>query len=165
MSQEQCNIWSWFLVLLCKIISPSLFFIVLKFSFFGAVRGVKGNIIARLLSKHFCLQLFFAKDWVFLLFALITISMKCSQGGHQSEIPWVLSLHIAGKFISNTLIVCIGVSTPLRKNTTPSMLPNRAPLIKSTNCPSPLFFRQSSLYIGFLWPTLKVGSFSEPPKY
>ena len=146
MSQEQCNIWSWFLVLLCKIISPSLFFIVLKFSFFWAVRGVKGNIIAKLLSKHFCLQLFFAKDWVFLLFALITISMKCSQGGRQSEIPWVLGLHIAGKFISDTLIVCIGVSTPLRKNTTPSMLP-KGPLSLNQQTVLAPFFLGNPPYI------------------
>ena len=163
MSQEQCNILSWFLVLLCKIISPSLFFIVLKFSFFWDVRGVKGNIIARLLSKHFCLQLFFAKDWVFLLFALITISMKCSQGGHQSEIPWVLSLHIAGKFISDTHSVHWGINPPPQKYH-PLYVAKRPPFIKSTNCPRPLFFRQSPLYIGFLWPTRKVGSFSEPPK-
>ena len=33
--------------------------------------------------------------------------MKCFQGGHESEI----FLHIAGKFISDTVIVCIRVST------------------------------------------------------
>ena len=138
MSQEQCNIWSWFLVLLCKIISPSLFFIVLKFSFFGAVRGVKGNIIAKLLSKHFCLQLFFAKDWVFLLFALITISMKCSQGGHQSEIPWVLGLHIDGKFISDTLIVCIGVSTPPPQKYHPLYVAKPPPSLNQQTVQTPL---------------------------
>ena len=31
--------------------------------------AVKKNIILRLLSKHFCLQSFFRKDWVSLLFA------------------------------------------------------------------------------------------------
>ena len=41
------------------------------------------------------------------------------------------------------------------------------PPLKSANCPSPPFFRQSPpFYIGFSWaPGLKVGFFSEPPKY
>ena len=57
-----------------------------------------------------------------------------------------------------------GINPPL-KNTTPlSFFP--APL-KSTNSPSSLpgFLGNPSLYIGLSWPPLKVGSFSEPPKY
>ena len=40
------------------------------------------------------------------------------------------------------------------KNTIPSFLPS--PPLKSANCPSPSFFRQSSLYIGFCWTPLKL---------
>ena len=39
-SQQQYSIWSWFLVHLCKMmISPGVFFIFLKFSFFGLLWG------------------------------------------------------------------------------------------------------------------------------
>ena len=53
-------------------------------------------------------------------------------------------------------IVCIGVSTPLFLAKTP---------FKSANCPSPLLFRQSPLYMVFREPPLKVRLFSESPKY
>ena len=46
---------------------------------------------------------FFAKDWVSLLFAKLTIFMRCSHGGHQNENFWSYGLQIAGKFISDTL--------------------------------------------------------------
>ena len=60
--QEQCNIWSWFLVHLCKTISHCF-----EVFIFCAVRRVKGKSIARLLLDKrlkFCPQLFFAKYWV-----------------------------------------------------------------------------------------------------
>ena len=65
---------------------------------------------------------------------------------------------------SNRFIVCIGVSTPLKK--TPPSLSCQAPL-KSANYP---LFRQSQLYIGFSWnppplPPVKLGLSHEPPKY
>ena len=40
---------------------------------------------ARVLSKHFCLQPFFPKDSVSLLFAQLTISMRCFHGWHQRK--------------------------------------------------------------------------------
>ena len=60
--QEKCNIWSWFLVHLCKTISHRF-----EVFIFCAVRRVKGKSIARLLLDkrlQFCLQMFFAKYWV-----------------------------------------------------------------------------------------------------
>ena len=61
-------------------------------------------------------------------------------------------------------IVCIGVSTPPLKSTTPSFLPSSPPL-KSTNCPSPPFSQSPPLYWFFVNPPLKVGSFRESQKY
>ena len=47
-SQEQCNIWSWFLVLLCKMmISPAFYFHCFEIFIFWAVRVVKGKSIAQ----------------------------------------------------------------------------------------------------------------------
>ena len=58
-------------------------------------------------------------------------------------------------------IVCIGVSTPSLKNTPPPPLFLAKPSLKSANCPAPPLFRQS-----LHWnPSLKVGFFSEHPKY
>ena len=53
---------------------------------------------------------------------------------------------------------------PSLKNTIPSFLPRHPPL--NLQNPSPPFFRQSPLYIGFSrpHPPLKVGFFSEPQK-
>ena len=48
---------------------------------------------------------FFAKDWVSLLFAKLTIFMRCSHGGHQNENFWIHGLQIVGKFISDTLLL------------------------------------------------------------
>ena len=42
-SQEQYSTWSWFLVHLCKMISPGVFSTFLKFSFFGLSEGQKGK--------------------------------------------------------------------------------------------------------------------------
>ena len=57
----------------------------------------------RFLSKHFCLQPFFAKDSVSLLHTYLTIFMRWSNGGHQRENFRSLGLQIAAKFISNTV--------------------------------------------------------------
>ena len=45
------------------------FFHCFEIFIFWSVRRAKGKSMARLLSKHFYLQLFFAKEWVSLLFA------------------------------------------------------------------------------------------------
>ena len=42
-SQEQCSIWSWFLVHLCKMISPCAFFISSKFWFFRLLEGERAK--------------------------------------------------------------------------------------------------------------------------
>ena len=60
-------------------------------------------------------------------------------------------------------IVCIGVSTPL-KNTTPLVLAN--PSLNPKTVQTPLFKQSVPLYQLFVnFPLLKVGFFSEPPKY
>ena len=56
-------------------------------------------------------------------------------------------------------ILCIGVSIPLEK-ITPSFL--RSLLLNLLTVQS-LLFRQSPLLIGFSWPPIKIGFFSEPP--
>ena len=61
-------------------------------------------------------------------------------------------------------VVCIGVPTPLKNNILPP-LSCQAPLKNLQTVQAPLF-RQSPLYISFLWtPPLKVRFFSEHPKY
>ena len=86
----------------------------------------------------------------------------------QTKINQILVIfETKNKFIfkfCTTLIVCIGVSTPPQKHL-PLFLA-KAPL-KLTNCPNlPPFLGHPPLYIGFSWTSpLKVGSFSEPPKY
>ena len=62
------------------------------------------------------------------------------------------------------IIRCIEVSTPL-KNTIPSFLPSPPPSLKSTNCPNPPFLGNPPSILVFCEPPLKVGFFSEPPKY
>ena len=62
-----------------------------------------------------------------------------------------------------TLIVRIGVSTPPQKYHL--LLSGQVPPYKSTSCPSPPLFRQSPPLYWFFVNPLKVGSFSEPPKY
>ena len=76
------------------------------------------------------------------------------------------------QFISSKTIVGIGVSTPPQKqhplkNTTPSSLPSppSSPPLESKNCPRSLPFRQSPLYIGFLWPPPKSQIFQWTQKY
>ena len=61
------------------------------------------------------------------------------------------------------IIRCIEVSTPF-KNTTPTFLPSPPPF-KLRNCPNPPFLAIPPLYWFFVNPPLKVGFFSEPPKY
>ena len=60
------------------------------------------------------------------------------------------------------LIVCIGVSTPL-KNTTLSLLPSSPPLNLQTAQAS--FLSKPPSILVFCEPSLKGGFFSEPPKY
>ena len=53
-------------------------------------------------------------------------------------------------------------SHPILKNTTPSFLPSLPLNLQTVQVP---LFRQSSLYMFFVNPTLKVGFFNEHPKY
>ena len=48
-----------------------------------------------LLSKHFCLQLFFPKDSVSLVFAKLSDSVRWPHGRQQRENVWNLGLQIA----------------------------------------------------------------------
>ena len=81
------------------------------------------------------------------------------------------SRHKVTIFSVMSSIVCIGVSHPPSPLTPPSP-PQKHNLVLSCQA-SPinqqtvqaLLFRQSSLYIGFLWNSpLKIASFSKPPK-
>ena len=48
-------IWSWFLVHLCKMmISPGVFFIFVKFWFFGLLGGKKGKKWPKIKNKYIC---------------------------------------------------------------------------------------------------------------
>ena len=60
------------------------------------------------------------------------------------------------------VIVCIGVSTPL-KNTTPSFLPS-SPLLNLQTVQVPFLSNPPSILV-FHETSLKVGFFSEPQKY
>ena len=59
------------------------------------------------------------------------------------------------------IIVCIGISPP----TPPPPLSYQALPLKSTTIQAPLFRQFLLLYWFFVSPLLKVGFFSEPPKY
>ena len=46
----------------------------------------------------------------FFTFCLNNYLPRCSQGGHESKIFWILGFYIAGKFISDTLSDCRGTA-------------------------------------------------------